>query len=202
MSLKEPADVARLRPKPTMEEITALAKRRGFIFQSSEIYGGVNGIWDYGPVGVEMKRNVREAWWRDMVTLRDDVVGVETSLIMHPDVWRASGHVENFTDMMVDCKTCKKRFRADHLKGDQCPACGNKTLTEPRAFNLMFKTFIGAMEDASSEAYLRPETAQGIFVDFKLVSSDGPQEAALRPRADRQGVPQRDHTRQLHLPLA
>ncbi len=168
MSVKEPANVARLRPKPTMEEITALAKRRGFIFQSSEIYGGVNGMWDYGPVGVEMKRNVREAWWRDMVTLRDDVVGIETSLIMHPDVWRASGHVENFTDMMVDCKTCKKRFRADHLTSDQCPACGNKTLTEPRAFNLMFKTSIGAMEDASSEAYLRPETAQGMFVDFKL----------------------------------
>ena len=101
------------RPKPTMEEITALAKRRGFIFPSSEIYGGVNGIWDYGPVGVELKRNVREAWWRDMVTLRDDVVGIETSLIMHPEVWRASGHVENFTDMMVDCKTCKKRYRAD-----------------------------------------------------------------------------------------
>ncbi len=156
------------RPKPTMEEITALAKRRGFIFQSSEIYGGVNGIWDYGPVGVELKRNVREAWWHDMVALRDDVVGIETSLIMHPDVWRASGHVENFTDLMVDCKTCKKRFRADHLTSDKCPSCGNKTLTEPRAFNLMFRTYIGAMEDASSEAYLRPETAQGMFVDFKL----------------------------------
>ncbi len=156
------------RPKPSMDEITALAKRRGFIFPSSEIYGGVNGVWDYGPVGVELKRNVREAWWRDMVTLRDDVVGVETSVIMHPDVWRASGHVDNFTDMMVDCKTCKKRWRADHLTSDQCPACGNKTLTEPRAFNLMFKTYLGAMEDASSETYLRPETAQGMFVDFKL----------------------------------
>jgi glycyl-tRNA synthetase len=151
-----------------MDEITALAKRRGLIFQSSEIYGGVNGMWDYGPVGTELKRNVREAWWRDMVTLRDDVVGIETSVIMHPEVWRASGHVDNFTDMMVDCKTCKKRWRADHLTSDQCPACGNKTLTAPRAFNLMFKTSIGAMEDASSEAYLRPETAQGMFVDFKL----------------------------------
>src|ERR1700674_1297230 len=151
-----------------MDEITALAKRRGFIFQSSEIYGGVNGMWDYGPVGTELKRNLREAWWRDMVTLRDDVVGIETSVIMHPEVWRASGHVDNFTDMMVDCKTCKKRWRADHLTSDQCPACGNKTLTAPRAFNLMFKTSIGAMEDASSEAYLRPETAQGMFVDFKL----------------------------------
>ena len=156
------------RPKPTMEEITALAKRRGLIFPSSEIYGGINGMWDYGPVGVELKRNVREAWWREIVALRDDVVGIETSIIMNPEVWRASGHVDNFTDLMVDCKTCKKRFRADQLTGDQCPACGNKTLTEPRAFNLMFKTFIGAMSDASSEAYLRPETAQGMFVDFKL----------------------------------
>jgi glycyl-tRNA synthetase len=151
-----------------MEEIVALAKRRGFIFQSSEIYGGVNGIWDYGPVGVEMKRNIREAWWRDMVTLRDDVIGVETSVIMHADVWRASGHLENFTDQMVDCRTCKKRFRAEQLAGPKCPSCGNATLTEPRAFNLMFKTYVGAMEDASSEAYLRPETAQGMFVDFKL----------------------------------
>ena len=152
-----------------MDEITALAKRRGFIFPSSEIYGGVNGAWDYGPVGVELKRNVREAWWRDTVTLRDDVVGVDTSILMATDVWRASGHLENFHDQMVDCKTCKKRWRADHLTSDQCPACGNKTLTAPRAFNMMFKTFIGAMEDASSVAYLRPETAQGIFVDFKLV---------------------------------
>jgi glycyl-tRNA synthetase len=151
-----------------MDEIVALAKRRGFIFQSSELYGGVNGIWDYGPTGVELKRNIREAWWRDMVALRDDVVGIETSVIMHPDVWRASGHVEHFTDMMVDCKTCKKRFRADHVTGEQCPACGNRTLTEPRAFNLMFRTQIGAMESESSEAYLRPETAQGMFVDFKL----------------------------------
>ncbi len=150
-----------------MDEIVALAKRRGFIFQSSELYGGVNGIWDYGPTGVELKRNIRDAWWRDMVALRDDVVGIETSVIMHPDVWRASGHVEHFTDMMVDCKTCKKRFRAD-VTGDQCPACGNRTLTEPRAFNLMFRTQIGAMESESSEAYLRPETAQGMFVDFKL----------------------------------
>ena len=152
-----------------MEEITALAKRRGFIFPSSEIYGGINGMWDYGPVGTEMKRNVREAWWREVVALRDDVVGIETSIVMHPEVWRASGHLENFTDLMVDCKACKRRFRADQIKGDQCPTCGNKTLTEPRAFNLMFKTFVGAMSDASSEAYLRPETAQGMFVDFKLV---------------------------------
>jgi glycyl-tRNA synthetase len=151
-----------------MEEITALCKRRGFIFQSSELYGGVNGAWDYGPIGVELKRNVREAWWRDIVALRDDVVGLDSAILMAPAVWRASGHVENFHDHMVDCKTCKKRWRADHLTSDRCPSCGNQTLTEPRAFNMMFKTTIGAMEDASSEAYLRPETAQGIFVDFKL----------------------------------
>ena len=151
-----------------MEEIVALAKRRGFIFQSSEIYGGLNGTWDYGPLGVELKRNIREAWWRDMVTLRDDVVGIETSILMHPDVWKASGHVANFTDLMVDCKTCKKRWRADTIASDRCPSCGNATLTEPRAFNLMFKTYVGAVEDASSVAYLRPETAQGMFVDFKL----------------------------------
>jgi len=165
------------RPTPSMDEITALAKRRGFIFQSSEIYGGVNGVWDYGPLGVELKRNVREAWWRDNVSLRDDVVGVDTAIIMHTDVWRASGHLENFHDQMVDCKTCKKRWRADHLTSDRCPACGNATLTEPRDFNMMFKTFIGAMEDASSTAYLRPETAQGIFVDFKLIA----QTARMKP---------------------
>jgi glycyl-tRNA synthetase len=165
------------RPTPSMDEITALAKRRGFIFQSSEIYGGVNGVWDYGPLGVELKRNVREAWWRDNVSLRDDVVGVDTAIIMHTDVWRASGHLENFHDQMVDCKTCKKRWRADHLTSDRCPACGNATLTEPRDFNMMFKTFVGAMEDASSTAYLRPETAQGIFVDFKLIA----QTARMKP---------------------
>ncbi|HET9342586.1 MAG TPA: glycine--tRNA ligase [Candidatus Eremiobacteraceae bacterium] len=165
------------RPMPSMDEITALAKRRGFIFQSSEIYGGVNGVWDYGPLGVELKRNVREAWWRDNVSLRDDVVGVDTAIIMHTDVWRASGHLENFHDQMVDCKTCKKRWRADHLTSDRCPACGNATLTEPRDFNMMFKTFVGAMEDASSTAYLRPETAQGIFVDFKLIA----QTARMKP---------------------
>ncbi len=157
------------RPTPTMDEIAALAKRRGFIFPSSEIYGGVQGVWDYGPLGVELKRNVREAWWRDMVLLRDDVVGVDTAIVMHTDVWRASGHLENFHDLMVDCKTCKKRWRADHLTSERCPSCGNATLTDARAFNMMFKTFLGPMEDASAVAYLRPETAQGIFVDFKLV---------------------------------
>ncbi len=162
-----------VRPKPSMDEVVALAKRRGFIFPSSEIYGGVNGAWDYGPVGVELKRNVRAAWWRHMVELRDDVVGVDTSILMSPDVWRASGHLEHFHDLMVDCRTCKKRFRADELSGERCPSCGNATLTQPRAFHMMFKTYIGAMEDASSVAYLRPETAQGIFVDFKSIYQTG-----------------------------
>jgi glycyl-tRNA synthetase len=154
-----------------MEEITALAKRRGFIFPSSEIYGGIGGFYDYGPLGAILKRNVRDAWWRENVLNRDDVVPFESSIIMHPLVWKASGHVDVFSDRMVDCRHCKHRFRADHLKSpDQCPNCGMKgTLTEPRDFNLMLKTNIGPMEDSASVAYLRPETAQGIFVNFKNI---------------------------------
>ncbi|HEY5258733.1 MAG TPA: glycine--tRNA ligase [Candidatus Baltobacteraceae bacterium] len=155
----------------TMEEITALAKRRGFIFQSSEIYGGLGGFYDYGPLGAILKRNVKNAWWRENVELRDDVVGFDSSILMHPLVWKASGHVDAFHDKMVDCKVCKHRFRFDHLKdAAQCPDCGSKnSFTEPRNFNLMLKTWIGPMEDTASEAYLRPETAQGIFVNFKNV---------------------------------
>jgi glycyl-tRNA synthetase len=154
-----------------MEEITALAKRRGFIFPSSEIYGGIGGFYDYGPLGATLKRNVRDAWWRENVLNRDDVVPFESSIIMHPLVRKASGHVDVFSDRMVDCRHCKHRFRADHLKSpDQCPNCGMKgTLTEPRDFNLMLKTNIGPMEDSASVAYLRPETAQGIFVNFKNI---------------------------------
>jgi glycyl-tRNA synthetase len=155
----------------TMEEITALAKRRGFIFQSSEIYGGINGFWDYGPLGAVLKQNVKRAWWRDTVELRDDVVAFDSSIIMHPMVWKASGHVDAFHDVMIDCKVCKHRFRADHLKDrSQCPDCGSKgSFTEPRNFNLMMRTSTGPMEDTSSVAYLRPETAQGIFVNFKNI---------------------------------
>ncbi|GAC1533505.1 MAG: glycine--tRNA ligase [Candidatus Velthaea sp.] len=155
----------------TMDEITALAKRRGFIFQSSEIYGGIGGFFDYGPLGAILKRNVKDAWWREMVELRDDVVGFDSSIIMHPSTWVASGHVAAFHDKMVDCKNCKHRFRADHLPSlEKCPDCGMKdTLTEPRNFNLMMKTAIGPMEDSASQAYLRPETAQGIFVNFKNI---------------------------------
>jgi len=198
-----------------MERIVALAKRRGFIFPGSEIYGGLNGFWDYGPLGVELKRNIKDAWWHDCVTTRDDVVGLDAAIIMNPKVWEASGHVSGFTDPMVDCKACKARFRQDehgelvrrlHKAVDAigpnmppkeaagkyqiegayfvraiktgeaiakdmyyiCRACGGE-LTEPRQFNLMFRTHVGAMEDSTSQAYLRPETAQGIFVNYKNV---------------------------------
>jgi glycyl-tRNA synthetase len=156
-----------------MEKIVSLCKRRGFIFQSSEIYGGLNGLWDYGPLGVELKRNLKDYWWRVMVHERDDVVGMDGSILMNRAVWKASGHEDTFSDPMVDCRSCKARLRADQLidkgKGKQCPVCGGKDLTEPRAFNLMFKTFVGATEDESSVTYLRPETAQAIFVQFKNV---------------------------------
>jgi glycyl-tRNA synthetase len=155
----------------TMDEITALAKRRGFIFPSSEIYGGIGGFFDYGPLGAILKRNVKNAWWREMVELRDDVVGFDSSIVMHPSTWIASGHVAAFHDKLVDCRNCKHRFRADHLASlEKCPDCGmTGTLTEPRNFNLMMQTQVGAMEDAESRAYLRPETAQGIFVNFKNI---------------------------------
>ena len=149
----------------SMETIVSLCKRRGFIFQSSEIYGGLAGAWDYGPLGVELKRNVKNSWWTSVVQGRADVVGLDSSILMHPKTWEASGHTENFTDSLVDCKDCKRRFRADHI-GKSCPACGGKEFTDSRAFNLMLKTHLGAMEDSSSEVFLRPETAQGIFVNF------------------------------------
>src|SRR4030081_1416110 len=156
-----------------MEKIVSLCKRRGFIFQSSEIYGGLNGCWDYGPLGVELKRNLKDFWWRRTVRERDDVVGMDGSILMNRQVWVASGHENTFTDPMVDCRNCKSRLRADQLleKNDrkQCPVCGSLDLTEPRAFNLMFKTYVGATEDESSITYLRPETAQAIFVQFKNV---------------------------------
>ncbi len=152
----------------TMEKIVELCKRRGFIFQSSEIYGGIGSTWDYGPLGVELKRNVKEAWWRDNIQTREDMVGLDAAILMNPRVWEASGHVESFTDPMVDCKECKMRFRADQIEGDKCPNCGGE-LTEARQFNLMFRTFMGPVEDSAAVVYLRPETAQGIFVNFKNV---------------------------------
>ncbi len=158
-----------VRPEVQFETIVSLCKRRGFVFPSSEIYGGIGGFWDYGPLGVEMKNNIKRAWWRAMVQERDDVVGIETSIIMNPRVWEASGHVATFTDPMVDCKVCKHRFRADHV-GEQCPECGAiGQFTEARMFNLMFRTFVGPVEDDASKVYLRPETAQGMFVNFENV---------------------------------
>jgi glycyl-tRNA synthetase len=172
-----------------MDKLVALCRRRGFLFQSSEIYGGLNGFWDYGPLGVELKRNIKEAWWRDMITGHNELVkspgapstyemvGLDASIIMHPQVWKCSGHYDLFHDMMVDCKACKGRWRADHLQSAECPQKPSKrpgefekcALTEPREFNLMFKTIVGAMGSEEDAAFLRPETAQGIFVNFKNV---------------------------------
>ena len=171
-----------------MEKIVSLCKRRGFVFQSSEIYGGINGFWDYGPLGAELKRNVKELWWNTMTRQREDVAGLEATIIMSPAIWKASGHVDTFSDPMCDCKKCKKRFRADQLCDDQnltltrgadgkyvlpagtkCTGCGSTELTEPRPFNLMFKTYVGPVESEDNVAYLRPETAQAIFAQFKNV---------------------------------
>ena len=161
-----------------MDKLVSLCKRRGFIFQSSEIYGGLGSVWDYGPLGVELKKNVKDRWWRAMVHARDDIEGLDAAILMHPRVWEASGHVSGFTDPLIDCKNCKQRFRADdkRIKGTpgqpdgQCPACGMKgTLTEPRLFNLMFKTFMGPVEEQAAIVYLRPETAQGIYVNYQNV---------------------------------
>ncbi len=155
----------------TMDKIVSLCKRRGFIFQSSEIYGGLNGAYDYGPLGVELKNNIRDFWWKEMTQMHNNIVGIDASILMASKVWEASGHVSNFSDPMVDCKQCKSRFRADQIDlNAPCPVCGNKdSFTEPRNFNLMFETHIGANRDASSVVYLRPETAQGIYVNFKNV---------------------------------
>ncbi len=151
-----------------LDKIVSLCKRRGFIFQSSEIYGGMASTWDYGPLGVELKKNIKDSWWRTFVWSRDDIVGLDSAILMHPDVWRASGHVGSFHDPLVECRDCHRRFREDHLEGDSCPECDGE-LSEARQFNLMFKTFVGPVEDQAAEAYLRPETAQGIFVNFDNV---------------------------------
>jgi glycyl-tRNA synthetase len=156
-------------PNPSlMENVVNLAKRRGFVFPSAEIYGGFRSTYDYGPLGVAMLRNVKNAWWRSMVQMRDDVVGLDAAILSPPAVWAASGHLETFSDPMVDCRNCKERFRADHIE-DVCPNCGSKDLTEARAFHLMFKTHAGPVEDEGSIAYLRPETAQGMFTNFANV---------------------------------
>ena len=154
----------------SIENIVSLCKRRGFIFQSSEIYGGLGSTWDYGPYGVEMKQKIKDFWWHDVVTSRENVVGMDAAILMHPKTWEASGHVSNFHDPLVDCKNCKARYRADHVDLTKpCERCGKKDWTEPRQFNLMFKTAIGPVEDSGEVTYLRPETAQGIFVNFMNV---------------------------------
>ena len=152
-----------------MEELVALCKRRGFIFQSNEIYGGLQGLYDYGPLGVELKNNIKQAWWSAMVYERDDVEGLDASILTNPKVLKHSGHEDTFSDPMVDCRSCKARWREDHIDTSKCPACGSEDLTEPRPFNLMFKTNVGPVDDGSSFAYLRPETAQQIFTNFKNV---------------------------------
>jgi glycyl-tRNA synthetase len=157
-----------------MDKLVSLCKRRGFVFQSSEIYGGLGSVWDYGPLGTELKRNIKDRWWQAMVRARDDIEGLDAAILMHPKVWEASGHVAGFTDPLVDCKTCKSRFRADQLATAQCPQKPSKhpgehtscALTEPRQFNLMFRTFMGPVEESASVVYLRPETAQGIYVNY------------------------------------
>src|SRR5438128_1061290 len=209
-----------------LDVIVSLCKRRGFIFQSSEIYGGIASCWDYGPLGVELKNNVKRVWWRDNVYLRPDMVGLDAAILMHPKVWKASGHLDHFTDPMVDCKACRRRFRADQLdatpwihycpatKGNKfeipggepckhcgarrtlCPECGKGELTPPRQFNLMFKTFMGPVEEDAAVTYLRPETAQGIFVTSTTCSrprgssspSGSPRSASPFATRSRQGT--------------
>ena len=154
--------------KVEMEKLVSLCKRRGFIFPGSEIYGGLGAFWDYGPLGVELKNNVRQAWWRAVVQEREDVVGLDSAILMHPQTWVASGHVQGFTDPLVECKSCHLRWRADMAKDGRCPSCGGE-LTEPRMFNLMFRTHVGPVEEDSTVVYLRPETAQGIFLNFQNI---------------------------------
>jgi len=151
-----------------MEKIVSLCKRRGFVFPGSEIYGGLANSFDYGPLGVELKNNIKNLWWKKFVHERDDMVGIDAALIMNPKVWEASGHLKEFSDPLVECEKCKRRFRADHIEGKKCPDCGGK-LSEPRQFNLMLKTFLGVTEDSASTVYFRPETAQAMFVDFKNI---------------------------------
>jgi len=151
-----------------MDKVVSLCKRRGFVFPGSEIYGGLANSWDYGPLGVELKNNIKNLWWKRFVHKRDDMVGIDAALIMNSKVWEASGHLKEFSDPLVECEKCKRRFRADHIESKKCPDCGGK-LSEPRQFNLMLKTFLGVTEDSASTVYFRPETAQAMFVDFKNV---------------------------------
>lgn len=154
---------------PTLDQIISLTKRRGYIFQNSEIYGGQASVYDYGPLGVELKKNIKDHWWSDYVHRRQDMEGLDSGIIMKPDVWEASGHVDHFQDPLIECRNCNSRHRADHISSEHCPTCGQDDLTEPREYNLLFRTFVGPVKEDAQETYLRPETAQGIFVNFKNV---------------------------------
>ena len=160
--------------KHTMEDLVSLCKRRGFIFQSNEIYGGLQGLYDYGPLGVELKNNLKKSWWHSMIYERDDIEGIDSSILTNPLVLKYSGHEDTFSDPLQDCRDCNSRWRADHIEEGKCPNCGSENLTDPRPFNLMFKTSVGPVEDGSSFAYLRPETAQNIFTNFKNVMDSAP----------------------------
>ena len=184
-----------------METIVSLCKRRGFVFQGSEIYGGIGGFWDYGPLGVELKNNIKRAWWRAMVQERDDIVGIDAAIIMNPLVWRASGHEATFSDPLVECKNCHHRFRADNSESDACPNCGVRgQMTEPRQFNLLFKTRVGPVEDDASIAYLRPETAQAMFVQYRNVQESMRKKAAVWDCAAGTLVSQRNRDGEFHFP--
>ncbi len=207
----------------SMDKVVSLCKSRGFVYPGSEIYGGLANAWDYGPLGVEFKNNLKRAWWKKFVQESPYNVGLDSAILMNPETWVASGHVGGFSDPLMDCKDCKSRHRADKLIEDftgesadgwseekmlqfiadnhiKCPNCGGENFTDIRKFNLMYKTYQGVTEDSKNEIYLRPETAQGIFVNFANIASDHPQKAALRRRPGGQELPQRDHPRQLHLP--
>jgi len=164
-----PSDWGAVDSSDVMDRLVSLSKRRGFVFQSSEIYGGIGSTWDYGPLGAELKRNIKDFWWETMVTRRDDIEGIDAAILMSPKVWEASGHVAGFTDPLIDCRNCKHRFRADEIEGmddPHCPRCGSRDLSGARQFNLMFRTFMGPVEEDAAVVYLRPETAQGIYVNF------------------------------------
>ena len=200
-----------------LDNVISLAKRRGFVFPAGEIYGGTRSAWDYGPLGTALKENIKRQWWRAMVDSRDDIVGIDSSVILPTQVWEASGHLKAFVDPLVECQQCHKRYREDHLieefeekKGREpkggldeiaCASCGTRgQWTEPKMFNGLLKTYLGVTQDESGLHYLRPETAQGIFVNFENVMRTSRAEASVRHRPDRQELPQRDHARQLHLP--
>ena len=172
-----------------MEKIVSLCKRRGIIFQNSEIYGGLGSVWDYGPLGVELKRNVKDAWWRSMVQQRGDVVGLDSAILMHPRVWEASGHLDNFADPLVECRECNQRWRDDALAEGRCPNC-NGEVSDPRMFNLMFKSFMGPVEEDASIVYLRPRDRPGHIRQLRKRPELHPEAAALRHRPDRQVFPE------------